>query len=186
MNDKPKYPYMRKHHLAYKLKKYSDEFSGENSAKYISPENDYECPVCLETIADAKNALVEIHCKHKICNECFMKIKINDNIKCPLCRKIQNAIMRISDIIVTKIKTQYDLFNDEHTNVCKKYAYTAKSININYIMRELIKLNTKHEDFTINPIVTTDMDEKMPNFDRDFWNEKLFKATCLNLGWYKL
>jgi hypothetical protein len=42
-----------------------------------------ECCVCFES----KN-LLELYCKHKLCNECWFEISTNGNQKCPLCRNL--------------------------------------------------------------------------------------------------
>lgn len=48
--------------------------------------DDYECPVCLRI--HPKGVIVyELHCKHKLCQECTKQMVKHWMITCPLCRK---------------------------------------------------------------------------------------------------
>jgi hypothetical protein len=43
-----------------------------------------ECPVCYDN-----KDMVELHCKHKVCRECWWAISTRLNQRCPLCRSMK-------------------------------------------------------------------------------------------------
>lgn len=45
------------------------------------PDKVEECPVCWEV-----NYIQMIGCRHWLCNSCLAKIKVGNEVKCPLCR----------------------------------------------------------------------------------------------------
>jgi len=56
--------------------------SNSNETKMIK----IECPVCYES--KNNDEYYNPPCKHKICTHCFLNIKIENDYKCVLCRKI--------------------------------------------------------------------------------------------------
>ncbi|MCJ7637110.1 MAG: RING finger protein [Nitrososphaeraceae archaeon] len=47
-----------------------------------------ECSVCLNEIKE----FIQLSCKHLFCESCIDQIKKNNQIKCPLCRNMQDVI----------------------------------------------------------------------------------------------
>ena len=64
----------------------SDPTNPEGNAEG-NPEREESCPVCLKAAADLKTVL-ELGCKHQLCEDCFDKIVRKDRLhaRCPLCR----------------------------------------------------------------------------------------------------
>ena len=47
-----------------------------------------ECPICFEEVTE----VIKLECNHLFCESCINKIKENQSLKCPMCRKIQKMI----------------------------------------------------------------------------------------------
>lgn len=119
----------------------------ENNKELTEP---YECPICF----DEFNTIVELvilKCNHKFCKICVNKIKINNNIKCPLCRREQIISIlgsnKLTDEQINKLYADFDQFNITYE---KWYENNGASM-INYLpFKYLIYKLTKKNNIEIN------------------------------------
>jgi len=87
-----------------------------------------ECPVCLEQIVEA----IKLECKHLFCSICIEQIKKDDTIKCPLCRKINDAI-EFHDLSEADQKT----ILDEFTLTQDQYKIGKNFISFDEIIKDI-------------------------------------------------
>ncbi len=58
----------------------------DNELIKITVGEPQECPICLNGVKE----FIKLTCKHLFCESCIDQIKKDNQIKCPLCRNMQN------------------------------------------------------------------------------------------------
>jgi hypothetical protein len=124
--------------------------------KYINNNNEYECPICLDS--DVK-ILAIFKCNHKICNICSKKILSDDQIKCPLCRAM-SLINNNNDEITSEDKNR--LLN-EYKIICENY--DVKFLNHSFVISKLCKV--LNININIDPL----MNLNKLDYHEQKWNE---------------
>lgn len=57
--------------------------------KWLEEGESVECDICFENV----KYVLRLDCKHELCENCLEKIKENDCVKCPFCRRLYNVFM---------------------------------------------------------------------------------------------
>lgn len=113
-----------------------NHFNERKDLEIINKE--IECPVCYEDV----NEVLKLECNHLFCKVCVEKLKQNNQIKCPLCRNIQNAFVtyNLSEEDKKIIMNEFIKFQDEY-KIGKQHMLPFDLIIQNIAEKKGIKLD---------------------------------------------
>lgn len=77
-----------------RCKKHNDTYKLDKYINFI--DNDWECPICLNTLESGKYIIFPFNCCHSYCYDCikYYKLLENSKLRCYICDSI-NKKMKI-------------------------------------------------------------------------------------------
>ncbi|AYV76966.1 MAG: hypothetical protein Barrevirus6_4 [Barrevirus sp.] len=128
----------------FKLVKYYDlipsilkQLNKDKGKELVKVIAEMECPICLEEVKEA----IKLICNHLFCEGCIEKLKNDDEIKCPLCRNIQDVIndYELSESDMKIIVDEFVRSGDEY-KVGQNYCMSFDNIIADICKKKGIKL----------------------------------------------